>query len=120
MTLEPFDLERALAGEPVCTREGREVTQVTLFNADTNYPVFGVVSDSIVTWNKEGVYQENSKTHLDLFMKPKIAEMFYNVYFSDGEVSVGTMGYRSEDAAKKGRNQYKHYVKTIKVTNELT
>lgn len=35
--LKPFDLEKALAGEPVVTRQGEEVTQLTLFKTSSIY-----------------------------------------------------------------------------------
>jgi hypothetical protein len=42
MELEKFDLERALAGEPVITRLGKEVTQLVKFEADRQvYPLMG-------------------------------------------------------------------------------
>lgn len=42
--MKPFNLERALAGDAVITRDGREVTQLVKFDVESKYKLFGVVS----------------------------------------------------------------------------
>lgn len=70
--LIPFDLEKALAGEPVITRDGREVTQVTLFECESRYPVYAVVDGAICSFTKTGSdYDNGQSSQYDLFMKPK-------------------------------------------------
>jgi len=36
--MKEFNLEKALAGEPLVTRDGREATHFTVFDADITYP----------------------------------------------------------------------------------
>ena len=121
MELEKFDLERALAGEPVITRDGREVTQLTLFNVENNiYPLYGVVNNTIVRWTSEGIYYKFSeKDDGDLFMKPKVVERFYNVYCNEtiNHLLLGE-GFRTKEEAKENAKNQLNYVKTIRVTNE--
>lgn len=122
MTLEPFNLERALAGEPVCTRDGREVKQLTYFKeSDELFPIYGILDGELHCWNTNGSFNNFpifSKE--DLFMKSKVVEAFFNVYLSDGQVWVGINNYLTlEDAVNNGRDN-EYYIKTIRVTNEPT
>lgn len=67
--MEPFDLERALAGDPVVTRDGREVMQIRLFDSVTDgSPVAGVVGGFLFTFSRNGESETYSRY---LFMKPK-------------------------------------------------
>ena len=65
-----FDLEKALAGEPVVTRDGREVKDLHLFTSvQTYYPVVGIIEGRILSFSKEGKYLTNrSESDKDLFM----------------------------------------------------
>ena len=68
--MKPFNLEAALRGEKVVTRDGREVTQLVKFDVeDCNRPVVGVVDDSIYKWNPKGEWSlAMDLSDLDLFM----------------------------------------------------
>lgn len=71
--LKPFNLEAALRGEPVVTRDGRPVTQVTKFDApnDPN-PVIAVIDGETQSFTLAGTYFGQSKeTEYDLFMATK-------------------------------------------------
>jgi len=63
-----FSLEEALAGSPVCTRDGRTVTQLVKFDAVSPRPLIGVVDGTIYAWHANGVlanwddWPENVKT----------------------------------------------------------
>lgn len=67
----PFNLEKALTGEPVMTRDGKEVTQLTLFTVDSVYNLAGVVDGVLLRYTSEGEYLRNEPHYLDLFMKAK-------------------------------------------------
>lgn len=67
----PFNLEKALAGEPVVTRGGQEVTQLTAFETNSIYKLAGVVGGELYRFTEEGVYIVNQVTNLDLVMKVK-------------------------------------------------
>lgn len=68
---KPFDLERALAGEPVVTRQGDEVIQLTLFKTNGIYKLAGVVKGELLRFTPTGKYFVNESHELDLFMKVK-------------------------------------------------
>ena len=75
--MKPFNLEAALRGEKVVTRDGREVTQLKLFECDSDYPLAGVVigSNCVRVWTKEGNNLPRTTSSTDLFMheEPELA-----------------------------------------------
>lgn len=68
--MKDFDLKLALEGEPVITRDGREVKDLHLFSSvQTHYPVVGIIEGRIFSFSKEGKYLTNrSESDKDLFM----------------------------------------------------
>jgi hypothetical protein len=67
--MKPFDLEAALAGAPVVTRDGREVTQLKLFELTGKEPLYGVIENNVYRWDFNGVFRpDGTKTSYDLFM----------------------------------------------------
>jgi hypothetical protein len=83
-----FDLEAALAGAKVVTRDGEEVTQLILFNIDSKIrpPLFGVYKGSITAWFENGKYTDEDYHHLDLFMATTRKTM-YVARYDDGSHS---------------------------------
>ncbi len=75
----PFNLEKALAGEPVVTRDGREIEQIAHFpTAISKHELFACVSGFVnsycidgKTHREDGVSGVNADSNLDLFMKQK-------------------------------------------------
>lgn len=73
--MKPFDLEKALNGAPVITRDGREVTQLHLFDAEgEDCPLYGVIKDKacgpfIEYFTENGVWRRSGESGIDLFMK---------------------------------------------------
>ena len=64
--LKPFDLTKALAGEKVCTREGREVTDLHLLETLLiSHNLIGVVGQSLRTFSVKG---SNAQARKDFFM----------------------------------------------------
>ena len=104
MNLKPFDLEKALAGEPVVTRDGQEVTQLKKFDVDGE-PLVGVHDGTIETWEIDGSYiNHTQESLLDLFMAPVEKVVWVNVYEKDGgRITLGNF-YNTEDAATGGKD----------------
>ena len=73
--MKPFDLEKALAGAPVVTRDGREVTQLHLFDLkEHGYPLHGVINgkeggQSVECFIENGKWRRSGESEFDLFMK---------------------------------------------------
>lgn len=78
--MKPFDLERALAGDPVVTRGGEHV-KISGYNADAvsghcvigwRYPNYEM--PSCCTWYENGNYVASNESVHDLFMAPQKRE----------------------------------------------
>ena len=68
--MKPFSLEEALSGAPVCTRDGRPVTQLVKFDTSDYYSLAGVVDGAICIWTDNGKYLPSVIKNRDLFMAP--------------------------------------------------
>jgi len=67
--LKPFNLEEALAGKPVVTRNGRLVAEVIKFKENVKFPVIAII-DSYITcqYTSEGHLYTGTEDDLDLLM----------------------------------------------------
>lgn len=82
--MKPFNLERALAGDPVVTRDGRPVNELTLFKTLDDDPVVGVLNGTLLKWASDGHFHDSSIVHeFDLFMAP-IKRTVYVNFYQDG------------------------------------
>lgn len=80
--MKPFDLTRALAGDPVITRDGRQVTELHHFKTakNQNNGVFAIIDGEAFTFDYNGKYLAISSHIMDLFMAPKKRTIWVNVY----------------------------------------
>lgn len=82
--MKPFDLEKALAGEKVVTRDGTEVTQITEFDCKSPWKVHALVMGNVEVYKEDGSYHEDKEESVnDLFMAPTKLSGFINVYTDD-------------------------------------
>ncbi len=103
--LKPFNLEEALAGEKVVTRDGRNVIEVVkLSKAVGSQPVIAVKEDgSWTSYTSDGylctggILSDN-----DLFMAPTKKQGWVNIYKQVGNTYVATV-YLSEEEALQNR-----------------
>lgn len=99
--LKPFNLEQALAGKPVMTREGRKV--VHIFYAEEaceNSQVICVFETGVVfLYYKDGTYTAYASSLNDLFMAPTKKEGWINVYNVLSLDVTGKNIYPTEEAA---------------------
>ncbi len=103
MKLLPFDLQRALAGDKVVTRDGREVTQLTKFEITENeYPLIGVVGDRIRSWTIKGqLFRDGRFAECDLFMAPTTVKRWVNFYETEHPDKSNGYAFKTEAAAKR-------------------
>lgn len=90
----PFDLEKALAGAKVVTRDGRIITGLHLFqNVADRYPLYGVIDGKIHGWTPSGRFAGDSDFIADLFLavEPKLRP------WKDGEAPVGAQIRKRND-----------------------
>lgn len=75
--MKTFNLEKALAGEKVITRDNREVDQLVSFDVQgSDFTVYAVLDDGVDSWTKSGGFCSNgSDTHPnDLFMAVELVD----------------------------------------------
>jgi hypothetical protein len=67
--MKPFNLQAALDGKPVITRDGRPV-KIAGYNEDANknHKLTGWAGGTALSWSKDGEYSHNDP--YDLFMAP--------------------------------------------------
>lgn len=78
---KPFNLEAALKGEPVVTRDGRSVVDLKRF--ETVDKIYGVLAGYVSGWHLSGTYNSSGEHKADLFMavpEPKMREIWLNLY----------------------------------------
>ena len=120
MKLEKFDLEKALNGAKVVTREGREVTQLTKFEIDGKFPLHGVVGSRLYSWMIDGYFNENNDcSSIDLFLVVETQRQWVNLYKDvKGNFCLGQW-CDSLDEAKNLIDPSLNFIKTIEITDEL-
>ena len=89
--LKPFDLQKAKAGKPVCTRDGRKARIICfdrrLFYKNVSYPILALVErsdgeDDVCGYNEKGkvLIEDGAEYKDDLMMLPEKKEGWVNVY----------------------------------------
>lgn len=70
--MKPFNLERAKAGDPVCTADGRPVEILKFDLGGTKFPIIGIVRKNGVEyayqWTIDGQLSTNRPSKLNLQM----------------------------------------------------
>ena len=127
LNLKPFDLEKAKAGKPVCTRDGRKARIICFNRAGYNmFPIVALIMNGdkesdIYTYRPNGTWDNNgNESEKDLMMLPEKHEGWVNVlmYMRSGEYSLDNKLFGTEDEAvaevKKYATDFK-YVATVKI-----
>lgn len=121
--MKPFSLESWRAGEPVITRDGQQVEQLTYFENATQceFKLMGVVNGNIHSFKMNGKYSTFEKdNNLDLFHPEP--EMWVNVYHSQNGLSKYQFDYgvihHSKEEAEKNIGYRNVYIGTYKLVKE--
>lgn len=103
--MKPFDLEKALAGEPVVTRGGLPVTQLVNFDTKETGCIYGVCEGFVYCWDTRGSFVKAGDHTFDLFMAPKTVTLHINVYIDDGLYNTFAYPYKdlAEECARPNR-----------------
>lgn len=100
MKLIPFDISRALAGDPIQTREGKEVKFIAYVpEANVGSQVLFLRKKTVLGARLNGWRAENYESDDDLFMVPKKVERWLNIYQSPSGITVGSFPHPSHEAA---------------------
>lgn len=121
--MKPFDLEKAKAGKPVCTREGFKA-RIVCFDVDNDkFPVVALIKDSInsneypVSLTKEGRFSDGEvDSSNDLLMEEIKKEGWINIYEALKERCIGAV-YNSKETAMRMKVNEKDitYITTVRV-----
>lgn len=121
--MKPFDLEKAKAGAPVCTREGFKA-RIVCFDVDNNrFPIVALLKDSNssneypVSLTEKGRFScGETDSGKDLFMVEEKKEGWVNIYEALEEKCIGAV-YNSKEAARrmKVNDQGVTYITTVRV-----
>lgn len=100
--MKAFDLERAKAGDPVMTRDGKDV-RIVCFDRVGNYPILALVkfetgNEDVYAFDFNGNSVRHN--HLNLVMKPKKKVYHYAIY-KTGEIYNATLLYSSKEYIPK-------------------
>lgn len=119
--MKPFDLEKAKAGAPLCTREGFRA-RIICFDADNDrFPIVALLKgdngkEYPVSFTKEGRFSDGeADSGKDLFMVGEKKEGWINIYKGLKERCIGAVYNTQEEAISmkinEGRVTYKATVR---------
>jgi hypothetical protein len=118
--MKPFNLEDALAGKPVVTRDGVKVEQINLFTGSTHmFPLFAVIDGRITSFNENGRENMYNESKNDLFMVTEKITKWVNVFrvAYEDRYNVGDMYDTEEKAKEMGKNV--DLIATVPITFEI-
>lgn len=94
---KPFNLEAALAGEPIETRDGRKVTELHYFKTSgESFSVIAIVDGYSHSYTTNGGYQLYRDHELDLVMSAKKHTVWHCVFKNRGGVHASDAHYGTE------------------------
>jgi len=115
--MKPFNLNKALLGEPVVTRGGDKVTEIHNFSTrHGEMTVFAIIEGGFLTFNKNGKhYSGISDSDFDLLMAEP--ETWINVFYDkDRDIPwLGVNRYKTEQEAQENLTDHKWYQTSIKI-----
>ncbi len=118
--MKPFDYEKAKAGKPVCTRDGRPVRIICWDVKRPGISMIGLVLDpktgfeSVRAYDSVGTTSQNYVD--DLVMVPQKFTKYVNIYScSNGCKSIGRNWYSSFKKAQKMGMKHNDYICTTKL-----
>ena len=79
--MKPFNLEAAINGAKVVTRNEKAVTQLTKFyDIESDDCLAGVVDKELHLWNEQGKFYPDQDMPMDLFMAPNVKSIWVARY----------------------------------------
>ncbi|HXT83636.1 MAG TPA: hypothetical protein VN704_04805 [Verrucomicrobiae bacterium] len=121
----PFDLEKALAGNEVITRNGLEVIECVYFKKREQFNLLALIKEpenkysTLKAFNDDGTFCRD-EPEFDLFMKPKIIKLYGGLYkYPDDHKILITYLYRDhETATQQASSGYKIFIKVVEIEVE--
>jgi hypothetical protein len=103
-TLKTFILARAIAGEPIQTRDGRPAKFIAhVPEAAENASKLVILLDGeVLTYYETGSFTRLDEHMSDLCMAPTVTKKWLNVYKHESGYTVGNNTWASQDEAHAG------------------
>lgn len=117
---KPFNLEAAMNGAEIVTRDGRPV-KFGAYNEDAQNDnvIIGWIGKDVFSWDINGKRLPFGRSDYDLFLKSRTVTKWVNVYkFEDGSFKVGVDLYDNEWTAKLCTVNIPNYHSTIQIQIE--
>lgn len=122
LNLKPFDLEKAKAGKPVCTRDGRKA-RIICFDAKGDKPIIALVemgtAETPNNYPIDGKAVSAKETSCDLMMLPEKHEGWVNIckdVKDDDRVVLGRIFESREDAVESAPNNDRYItIATVRI-----
>ncbi len=105
--MKPFDLQAALSGAKVVTRDGREV-KIAGYNEDFTEPLIGWLDGNAQGWNKYGHFYHIKEMDEDLFMAPTERKEWVVYNFRPDGRPIIEGPFFTETAAKSALGMHGH------------
>lgn len=124
--MKPFDIEKAKAGAPVQTRNGKPARILAYDFKSSSYPVAAAVEahlggESLQCYTDKGYYYDSGKEEeLDLVMAPVKRTVWVPLYRSrvcTGNVSTGGV-YATEELARWAAESNEQFIGAFPITFE--
>lgn len=108
--MKEFNLQEAINGHPLVTRDGRKVEQFFYFDKSTDdMKAYAVFDGAVHSFSDKGRFNV-CESDLDLFMAPKT--YYVNVYEDNGIITLGPPRPSEDEAKEKATNVFQ-FIKTI-------
>lgn len=115
--MKPFNLDAALRGEPVVTRDGEPVTDLHLFSIpESQRPLAGVCGGGLGRWSSSG----ESGAYENLFMAQRTETRWVNIGMNDSRGCSFAFTYEYEGDAKSAAQGDPEKYLAIAVPIEVT
>lgn len=120
----PFNLERALAGDPVVRRDGVKVSEVLRFRGGNIRKPVAALSENggFFLYYEDGKLYPNVIDLRDLFMVPKTKTVWVHLYGSPHQIFAGQLVFDDEQSAGFAaascvlrNDEYQPYLTTVSV-----
>jgi hypothetical protein len=110
--MKPFDLEKALSGEPVITRNGRPAIIKEAVRNRLGTLVYGDVDGSNYAWYTDGLRGIMQESSLDLFMaeKQKLRKVGWVHVWSNSDATYSDFHETEESAINAVKHENKRGV----------
>ena len=114
--VKPFDLQKAKAGKPVCTRDGSNA-RIICFDRNDNTPIVALIErvngiEILQCFYNDGKCFHDSTSDNDLMMLPEKKEGWVNVYKTSINYECGKVFSTEQEAKNKANN---NHIATIRI-----